>query len=202
MGMRGPSPKPTALRLLEGNLGKRPLNEHEPKPRAIAPRCPRHLDSEARREWRRITPILLRMRVLTEADEYTLANLCQAYSTLMKAQRKLTETGLLLKTPSGYVQQNPLLGIVNRCMDTITRLSREFGLTPASRTQLMADTGTNSGNNDTELKMGRWLRERNAATRVSTEATRGSSTSASCSPRPDAASERPVGGGDSPNANL
>src|SRR5262245_14360459 len=169
MGMRGPAPKPTSLRLLEGNLSKRAFNDHEPKPRAIAPRCPKHLDNEARREWRRITPILLRMRVLTEADEYTLANLCQTYSTLIKAQRKLTETGLLLKTPSGYVQQNPLLGIVNRCMDTITRLSREFGLTPASRTQLMADTGATSGFDATELKMTRWMLERKAQAAAQTK---------------------------------
>src|SRR5688572_3760911 len=138
MGVRGPAPKPTALRVLEGNPGKRPLNDREPKPRSIAPRCPRHLDKEAQREWRRIVPILLRMRVLTEADEYTLGMLCQTYSTLIKAQQKLSETGLLLKMRSGYVQQNPLLGIVNNCTETISRLSREFGLTPASRTRLQA----------------------------------------------------------------
>jgi P27 family predicted phage terminase small subunit len=76
------------------------------------------------------------MRVLTEADGYALANLCQAYSTMAKAQRKLNDTGLLLKTPSGYVQQSPLLSVVNTCMETITKLCREFGLTPASRSRL------------------------------------------------------------------
>ena len=107
-----------------------------------------------------MVPILLRMGVLTEADEYALVNLCQAYSTLVKAQQKLSETGLLLKTPSGYVQQNPLLGIVNTCTDTITKLSREFGLTPASRTRLQAipEVQTES----TESRMSRWLRDRKA----------------------------------------
>ena len=136
MGLRGPAPKPTAIRIAEGNPGKRPLNRLEPKPRPDEPRCPEHLDKEARREWRRLVPILLRMRVLTEADGHALANLCQAYSTMVKAQTKLSESGLLLKTPSGYVQQNPLLGIVNNCVETITKLSREFGLTPASRVRL------------------------------------------------------------------
>jgi len=78
----------------------------------------------------------MRMRVLTEADGMALASLCQAWSTMMKAQQKLNETWMLLKTPSGYVQQNPLISIVNSCMETVTRLSREFGLTPASRTRL------------------------------------------------------------------
>ena len=80
--------------------------------------------------------LLLRIRVLTEADGLALANLCQAWSTLVKAQTKLNESGLLLKTPSGYVQQSPLLGIVNNCTDTVVKLSREFGLTPSSRSPL------------------------------------------------------------------
>ncbi len=37
MGQRGPAPKPTALRILEGNPGKRPLNASEPRPRAGRP---------------------------------------------------------------------------------------------------------------------------------------------------------------------
>ena len=124
------------IRIIDGNPGKRPLNGREPQPAAVEPHCPEHLDKDARKEWRRLVPILLRMRVLTEADGYALANLCQAYSTMAKAQRKLNDTGLLLKTPSGYVQQSPLLSVVNTCVETITKLCREFGLTPASRSRL------------------------------------------------------------------
>ena len=68
-----------------------------------------------------------------------LVNLCQAWSTLVKAQVKLNETGLLLKTPSGYVQQSPLLGIVNSCTDTVMKLSREFRFSRSS-------SGTSCGN--------------------------------------------------------
>ena len=83
-------------------------------------------------------PILSRMKVLTEADWMTLANLCQTWSTLIKAQQKLTEMGILYKSPSGYIMQSPLLAIVNQCVDTITKLSREFGLTPAARSRIIA----------------------------------------------------------------
>lgn len=62
------------------------------------------------------------MNVLTEVDGMALACLCQAWSTLRKAQTKLNETGMLLKTPSGYVQQSPLVGIVGSCIDTVTKL--------------------------------------------------------------------------------
>ena len=65
-----------------------------------------------------------------------LACLCQTWSTLGKAHRKLNETGLLFKTPSGYVQQSPFVSIVNVCGDIVVKLAQEFGLTPAARGRL------------------------------------------------------------------
>jgi P27 family predicted phage terminase small subunit len=128
---------------------------HKIKPERKAPPCPEHLDKEAKAEWRRMVRVLLRIRVLTEADGIVLANLCQAWSTMTKAQAKLNESGLLLKTPSGYVQQNPLLGIVNANIETITKLSREFGLTPASRVRIEVEPEPKP-----EGKMAKLLRER------------------------------------------
>lgn len=148
MGYRGPAPKPTSLVLLEGNPGKRPINKREPQPRHIAPKCPAYLDEDAKAEWRRLVPVLRRMKVLTEADYMALGSLCQAYSTMVKAQSKLTESGLLFKTQSGYVQQSPLLSIVSSCVETITRLAREFGLTPASRSRLQMLTGASEDQPD------------------------------------------------------
>src|SRR5712691_11241655 len=140
MGYRGPIPKPSAIARAEGNPGKRRLNDSEPRACATTPRCPDHLDAEAKKEWKRIIPVLRRMKVLTEADGMTLANLCQTWSTLVQAQKKLTELGILYKSPSGYVQQSPLLAIGNQCVDTITKLSREFGLTPAARSRIIAQS--------------------------------------------------------------
>jgi P27 family predicted phage terminase small subunit len=137
MGYRGPIPKPSAIARAEGNPGKRRLNDSEPQPRTTVPRCPDHLDERAKKEWKRLVPMLRRMRVLTEADWMALANLCQTWSTLIKAQEKLTEMGILYKSPSGYIMQSPLLAIVNSCIDTITKLSREFGLTPAARSRIV-----------------------------------------------------------------
>jgi P27 family predicted phage terminase small subunit len=119
------------------------LNTREPKPLAIAPEMPKHLDAIARREWKRLIPILAGMRVLTEADGVALANLCQAYSVLIKAQRmlnKLEASGkspLLMKSSSGYAYQNPLLITVNTQIGIINRLLVEFGMTPASRSKVV-----------------------------------------------------------------
>ena len=139
MGNRGPIPKPTVVEIMEGRPGHRPINQREPKPRATVPRCPEHLDERAKKEWKRLVPVLRRMHVLTEADGMTLANLCQTWSTMVIAQEKLTEMGVLYKAPSGYVMQSPLLAVVSQSVDTITKLSREFGLTPSSRSRIRTE---------------------------------------------------------------
>jgi len=127
-------------------MGRLPLNGREPKPLSGEPEMPKHLDREARREWKRLVPILFAMGVLTEADGIALSILCQAYSTLIQAQRLMMKQSaagnpaLLMKTPSGYAQQSPLLGIINVQMEIINRQLREFGLTPASRSRIVANT--------------------------------------------------------------
>ena len=74
MAKRGRKPKPTALKKLEGNPGKRPLTELEPLPPISVLRCPNWLLPEARKEWRRLAPALINMGVLTLADAaYPLA---------------------------------------------------------------------------------------------------------------------------------
>lgn len=54
MATRGRKPTPTAIKELEGNPGKRKLNENEPKPERKAPACPKWLDKDARKEWHRL----------------------------------------------------------------------------------------------------------------------------------------------------
>ncbi len=136
MGLRGPAPAPTALKIMRGNPGKRPINKSEPKPRKFKSKPPDHLDPEAVAEWKRLVPILKRMKVLTEADYMALGTLCVAYSTMAKAQKQLTTAGLLYKTQSGYVQPSPLMGIITRNMEIVKKHLAEFGMTPASRSRI------------------------------------------------------------------
>ena len=148
MGLRGPAPTPTALRVLEGNPSKRPLNRQEPQPRARAPKCPDHLDDGAKKEWKRLLPILRRMRLVTEADGIALGNLCQSYSTMAQAQAKLNRTGLLYGKEGQPIRASPLLRIIHECSDRINILCREFGLTPAARSRLQMNSAPNSPDGD------------------------------------------------------
>ena len=52
--MAGRKPKPTALKKLEGNPGKRKLNTKEPMPGKGMPDCPKWLLPEAKKEWERL----------------------------------------------------------------------------------------------------------------------------------------------------
>ena len=112
----GRPPKPTPIKLLEANPGKRRLNPNEPHLKLAKPRCPEHLDEVAQREWKRVVRILMRMRVLTEADQVMLGIWCQTYSTMIDAQDKLKQAGTLYKTKGGFVQASPLFAIVVKCV--------------------------------------------------------------------------------------
>jgi P27 family predicted phage terminase small subunit len=134
--MRGRKPKPTRLKLVEGNPGRRPINGQEPKPPGGLPSCPAHLSPTAKTEWKRLARSLNRIGMLTEIDRAAMAAYCQAYGRWVEAERRLAETPVLLKTPAGYVQQSPWLTVSNKQLELMARFMAELGLTPSSRSRL------------------------------------------------------------------
>jgi P27 family predicted phage terminase small subunit len=138
--MRGRTPKPTALRRLQGNPGKRAWNHDEPEPAKEMPDCPPHLSDLAAAEWLRIAGPLQEMGVLTIVDRAALAAYCQAYGRWAEAEEKLKDTPVMLKAPSGYVQQNPWLSVANKQLEIMGRYMAELGITPASRSRVRALT--------------------------------------------------------------
>ena len=105
MATRGRKPKPTAMKELEGNPGKHPLNTSEPKPNKKAPACPKWLEPEAKKEWRRLAKQMEAIGILTEVDMAAFAGYCQAYARWKEAEEFITQHGTIVKTPSGYWQQ-------------------------------------------------------------------------------------------------
>ncbi len=134
--MRGRKPKPTAVRRRDGNPGKRGFNHAEPVPPEGLPDCPEHLSEAAREEWHRLAGPLHAMGVVTLADRGALAAYCQAWGRWVEAEEKLRQTPVMLKTPSGYVQQSPWLSVANKQLELMGRYMAELGLTPASRSRV------------------------------------------------------------------
>ena len=145
MATRGRKPKPTALKLLEGNPGKRPLNDREPVPPKATLKCPAWLLPEAKKEWKRLAPALEAMGVLTMADLTAFEGYCQAYARWKEAEAFITQHGSIFQTPSGYVQQVPQVSIAQQHLKIMQSLCSEFGLTPATRARIIAGAGSEDG---------------------------------------------------------
>jgi phage terminase small subunit len=58
----------------------------------------------------------------------------------VEAEEKLQDTPAMIKTPSGYVQQNPWLPVANKQLELMGRFMAELGITPASRSRVRALT--------------------------------------------------------------
>lgn len=143
----GPKPKPTHLKLIQGNPGRRPLNNAEPKPIRQQPQPPAELNDDAKIEWARVSEELYRLGLLTGIDRAALSAYCQAYGRWITAERSLAEMairdpqmrGLLIKTKSNNVIQNPLVGVANRAMSDMMHYAVEFGMTPSARSRIRAE---------------------------------------------------------------
>jgi P27 family predicted phage terminase small subunit len=145
--MRGRKPKPTHLKLVRGNPGKRPLNDREPKPAPALPQAPLELSADAKLEWDRIASDLQRLNLLSAIDRGTLAAYCQAYGRWIAAERALRRMaerdqltdGLMIKTTNGNPVQNPLVGTANKSMSDMVRFAAEFGMTPSARSRIRGE---------------------------------------------------------------
>ena len=137
--MRGRKPKPTFLKLVQGNPGKRKLNAAEPVAPPAIPVPPTWLSEAARLEWERSAPLLKDAGLLSNLDRNAFATYCQTYARLMEAEEQLRKFGLIVKSPTGHVRQSPFLAVVNKCVAQMALLGAEFGLTPSSRSRVKAD---------------------------------------------------------------
>jgi P27 family predicted phage terminase small subunit len=136
--MRGRKPTPTRLKLVTGSPGGRYLNRREPKPDIKLPTCPAHLCPTAKAEWKRLARQLHDLGIITDLDRAALAGYCQAYGRWVEAERKLHETPLLIKIPSGYIQQSPWLTIANKQLELMHKYMSDLGLSPATRPRIDA----------------------------------------------------------------
>lgn len=156
--MKGRKPKPTALRLLNGNAGKRPLPKGEPHLEAGAPSCPEWLDGDAKREWRRVVGPLDAAGVLTRADRAAFAGYCQAWSSWKAAELRMrsrekdaADARAVFEDSVGEERSASLKALVGaeqlvdaaevqarKRMELMLRACGELGLTPSSRTRVKA----------------------------------------------------------------
>lgn len=140
--MTGRRPKPTVLKLVEGNRGKRAINKKEPKPRRVVPSCPEHLEDSAKVAWGRLSVLLDRMGVLTEADTFALERLCDCYTDILEARQLIATDGRTYHTKdvngNTLIKGNPAVNQLRAADAQFKSYLIEFGLTPAARSKVNA----------------------------------------------------------------
>lgn len=115
--------------------------------------CPAWLDSEAKKEWKRIYKILDGEGIeFTQKDLKTLETYCRNYSKWKQCEIILQEEGLIFTTPNGYVQQRPEESISNKAQEKMLQCAKELGLTPAARARMGKNIATNIENKTQEEK--------------------------------------------------
>lgn len=156
-GSRGPLPQPNVLRLLTGNASKRPLNLADGvNPRVEIPSAPKHLGKEAVKEWKRITPLLEELGLISGLDRAALGLYCQAVGRLTELEtafeakvkrlakdEKLDYPDAVYRasytvTPNKYEQQAVIIGLLRRQSEEVNRYLGHFGLSPSARARVTA----------------------------------------------------------------
>jgi P27 family predicted phage terminase small subunit len=144
--MPGPKPKPTGLKVLEGNRGHQKLPKHEPKPRPITPDPPPYLGAVARRRWDELIPELELSGVITVVDGDVLGCYCAAYQDVCELSADVAEHGKTYEVGTNGAQSTrPEAVLLQKAKDDLRRFGAELGIGAASRTKVEVkkpDAGT------------------------------------------------------------
>jgi phage terminase small subunit len=152
------------LHLLRGNASKKSLNELSDavEPTVEIPNCPSFLLPAAKREWKRITPLLEELGLIAKIDMATVGIYCSAVAwwgyhedNLKRAVQEAADAravwekdpanagklyaggdGFTLPTPNGSFQYNPHWVGRNKAMEQIDKFAATFGGGAAFRSRV------------------------------------------------------------------
>lgn len=135
--------KPTALKLLQGNPGKRKLSKNAPAPAPleVTPDPPDFLGEWASEMWRAIAPWLTQTGIMTRTDTHNLAAFCAAYDRWRQAEEEVARVGITVTDKKGVVKKNPACTVINESLRQLASFGASLGLDPASRARLMGTGG-------------------------------------------------------------
>lgn len=171
--MAGRPPKPTALKVVAGNPGKRALNHQEPDPTYLqdlsAPdwlsRVPGAVEV-----WDELAPKLRAAKLLTEVDVQALAQLAVSLAHFRIAATKTGENLVkhkLVENEEGEPVEagehiNPWMLVQSMSFKQSNALMAQFGMTPAARTRVAINPqgalfGNTSGNASAASGAGRFF---------------------------------------------
>jgi P27 family predicted phage terminase small subunit len=144
--------KPTALKIVEGNPGKRKLPEDEPQLQIERPTMPRRMSPVAKEAWKRFAPLLEVMGVLTKVDSGALERLCETYAEIADYQNQIARCGSTYSTVTEHGQEvirpHPAVAMLSAADRRFKTYLTEFGLTPAARAKVKVEGKKKKGPGD------------------------------------------------------
>jgi P27 family predicted phage terminase small subunit len=136
---RGRKPIPAAIKLHEGNAGKRPI-QNEPKPLSGLPVCPEYLDDVGQAVWQEVMKTMGVSGAITMAEGPLLELFCDTFSKYQQAREKVDMLGIALVTQDKdgkpVAKPNPFANQLHKYRDAATKLLCELGMTPVSRARI------------------------------------------------------------------
>jgi P27 family predicted phage terminase small subunit len=138
---RGAKPKPTYLRIINGNPRDKPLNLNEPIPTGNLHEAPAWLNSSQKEGWNyaieHAPPGLLKHLDRSILTIWVIAEDCHR-----QASQKVNEVGMLIKAPNtGLPIQSPYMAIQNKQAHIMMNAAAQLGFTPSSRSQISVEAG-------------------------------------------------------------
>jgi P27 family predicted phage terminase small subunit len=154
MGARGPRPTPTNVREFTGT-SHRKLRASDLSdgvhPEVAVPSMPQHLTPEARKEWKRVTPLLVELNLLTKIDRSAIERYCRIYGRWQQVEQALTAAQSLLvsakkdpsealmqPTPTGFLRESMLSRQARDLAHQVEQAEACFGMNPSARARVTA----------------------------------------------------------------
>lgn len=106
------------------------------------PKPPAWLLRHGKSEWKRVAPILVERKHLTDADLGTLAAYANAYHVMVETTKCIGRDGMVIDTDKGP-QRHPLISAQTNAHNQVRQLGAELGLSPISRSRAAVRDDTN-----------------------------------------------------------
>ena len=140
MGKAGPKPRPTHLKVIEGERESR-INRNEPLPSEGSVVAPDGMTEGARKVWDELAPDLIDKGCLTPWDIYSFEAFCEAVAQWRQCRDLLhsvkSDYGPLVERgAAGGVIKSPYHQMMRDCEATMSRIGSRFGFTPGDRANL------------------------------------------------------------------
>lgn len=138
----GRPPKPTKVKQLQGNPGKRALNKREPQPEGDAPRPPYGFKKRfplAYDIWNQVVDAMEHTGVLTAADAAAVRLASHHYELAIKAVATLRQEGLTRLDENGIERKNPHLQIFRDNSRLFLQYADRMGWNPSARARLKTE---------------------------------------------------------------